>query len=114
MAYKNKEDQLACCRRWTKNNPAKITLRNRKQVLKRRGLTLESYKEKLESQNNACEICKSPDPRSKKGWHIDHDHTTGLTRGILCAFCNVMIGNAFDDPEKLKAGIEYLRKYANG
>ena len=63
-------------------------------------------------QQQACGICRSPTTGQKRGWHIDHDHVTGLIRGILCPSCNQMLGNARDDPERLEAGAAYLRKHA--
>jgi len=57
-----------------------------------------------------CEICSKElaDRRSK---HIDHDHSTGQVRGVLCSNCNHMVGNAQESEEILLASIAYLRKY---
>ncbi len=37
-----------------------------------------------------------------RAWHVDHDHATGIVRGILCFNCNVTQGLLGDDPAKLK------------
>lgn len=40
----------------------------------------------------------------------DHDHKSGLPRGILCRKCNLAIGNMADDPARLRAAAEYLER----
>jgi hypothetical protein len=42
---------------------------------------------------NRCEVCNSVDPRHKRGWNADHDHATGLFRGIVCHPCNIAISH---------------------
>ena len=39
---------------------------------------------------------------------VDHCHKTGKIRGLLCSTCNLMIGNAYDNPEILRSGANYL------
>lgn len=80
---------------------------------KKYGLTLEEFEDKLESQGNECEICKESldvNDNSKKA-HMDHNHTTGELRGILCSKCNQGLGSFYESKEKLKSAIEYLEKY---
>lgn len=65
------------------------------------------------SHDNLCEICGSTAQEAnpaKTRLCIDHDHATGEFRGLLCTPCNVMIGNALDDPEILLAAAAYLRR----
>lgn len=42
----------------------------------------------VEALGEACQVC-----RSLPGVHIDHDHVTGLVRGLLCADCNTRVDN---------------------
>jgi len=79
------------------------------------GLTLESYRQMLESQGHACAICGDADDNKwsrgglrRDGWHIDHCHDTGKVRGILCPPCNLMIGYARDNVDTLRRAIDYL------
>lgn len=63
----------------------------------------------LDSQDNACAICKTKE-FGKHGPHIDHNHITKKVRGILCHQCNLGLGQFKDNIEKLKLAIEYLEK----
>ena len=83
----------------------------KEESLKAYGLSLKEYNELLESQGNCCCICQTKVPRgaSKKGrFHVDHNHTTGEVRGLLCHDCNTGLGLFKDDPNVLSKAIEYL------
>jgi hypothetical protein len=73
-------------------------------------LTPGRAKELLEAQGGVCAICKTlPEGKGRFGtWNVDHDHETGEIRGLLCGYCNSMLGYAKDDPETLRAGMDYL------
>ena len=53
-----------------------------------------------------CEICEAP--LTSKSAHRDHDHKTGLNRGLLCAHCNLGLGHFRDSVDLLSAAIKYL------
>ncbi len=65
----------------------------------------------LEYSEFSCEICKDPIQRGTGKSAIDHDHSTGLVRGVLCGSCNKLLGFAKDDPAILLAAANYLRKH---
>lgn len=74
-------------------------------------LTTEQYQELLSSQGHACAICRSEKPGGKGDWHVDHDHSTGAVRGILCAGCNVGIGHFKEDADRLMKAVAYLNTH---
>lgn len=83
-------------------------LADRKSHLKRRfGMTPEQYDAMLVEQGGGCAICRRP-PRSDISLHVDHDHSTGRIRGILCFRCNNSLGDLEDDPMLLRAALRYL------
>ena len=77
------------------------------------GITLEDYNNKLKEQDNVCAICKSDKPGGNGDFYVDHNHTTGQVRGLLCHWCNFMIGQSKESPEILSAGIDYLKKWSS-
>lgn len=68
----------------------------------------------LVSQNGGCAICGSPETRIVKGTLnslvVDHNHETGVIRGLLCALCNTALGKFHDDPDLLRRAAEYLER----
>lgn len=77
------------------------------------GMTLDEFADTLDSQDGRCAICGASDPRSRKfDWAVDHDHSTGRVRGILCHPCNLGLGLFSDDEHRLLGAIDYLRSHA--
>lgn len=73
------------------------------------GITPEQYDEMLVSQNNVCAICNQPSP-NKNPLSVDHNHTTGKVRGLLCIVCNTFLSRVDADAETLNRAIIYKRK----
>ena len=65
------------------------------------------YEKVFNFQGGVCAICKRP-PKPGKNLHVDHDHKTGLTRGLLCWTDNSAVGKFKDDAVKLAAALEYI------
>lgn len=86
--------------------------RTRNNDLKRNyGITLQEHQQMFDDQNGLCAICgKSGDGRWKK-LCIDHDHTTGEVRQLLCRNCNMVLGQVGDSTQTLQSMIEYLNKH---
>ena len=74
------------------------------------GLSMEEYTAMLAAQNDGCAVCGHPCPHFKN-LAVDHDHTTGQVRGLLCGPCNMGIGQLGDDATRLEAAAAYLRRY---
>jgi len=73
------------------------------------GLTLEEYEELLRSQEGVCALCSTDKPKGRGAFHVDHDHLTGLIRGLLCHACNSGLGSLGDDPVRVARAVKYLR-----
>jgi hypothetical protein len=70
-------------------------------------------KDLISNHNGQCDICKSKVPGFKRQkFCIDHDHKTGLVRGMLCQKCNIGLGNFNDNPDLLMEAVKYLNKKA--
>jgi hypothetical protein len=85
---------------------------NRGRWLSKYNITESEYDTILQYRENKCAICKRDNDGTvgKHGrFHVDHDHTTGKVRGILCQRCNQMLGCANDNVEVLLSAIEYLQ-----
>lgn len=77
-----------------------------------------AYDELAEAQDHLCAICRSPESARGRGGNlrrlsVDHCHRSGATRELLCLKCNILIGNADDNPEILEAAASYLRKHSD-
>ena len=86
-----------------------------KYVQRTYGLTKEGYDRLVVEQGNRCAICRTDEPPKWKGrkwatWHIDHDHVTGIVRGLLCFNCNSGLGHFKDSEARLSAAMAYLRR----
>lgn len=85
----------------------------RKYLLKAQyGITLDDYEELLNRQGGGCGICKAKPKARKRSLmpilFVDHNHTTGEVRGLLCPSCNNAIGLLRDKPELCLAAAAYL------
>ncbi len=73
--------------------------------LKRRyGLTSADVDRMVEEQGGVCAVCRTRPPQ-----HVDHDHLTGLVRGVLCSTCNQGLGN-FGDAARLRLAAQYVER----
>ncbi len=67
----------------------------------------ETYDRVLKAQGGRCGICSCA-PRTQR-LRADHDHDTGVFRGLLCNSCNhKLLGGAHDQVALLQAAIAYL------
>lgn len=79
------------------------------------GITLEECDARFQQQNGRCAICKErPSKENTRSGvlHVDHDHTTGKIRALLCFLCNTLLGSARDDISRLDAARAYLIAHA--
>ena len=104
-------------RRWTEENQHRVqeyrdkdawTLAKR---CARRGITPEQLVDAFERQECACAICHSEIRLMDSA--IDHNHSTGEFRGVLCKQCNRALGMFRDSPAILHSALEYLKAYGS-
>jgi len=79
------------------------------------GLSLEDYQSLLDKQGGLCAICKQTETSKSnvgkpKNLAVDHCHTTGKVRGLLCHHCNTGIGKFMDKVDLLESAIKYLKE----
>jgi hypothetical protein len=67
------------------------------------------YDELLVRQGGGCAICRRTPEELGKVLSVDHCHTNGHVRGLLCSTCNFGLGQFKDDLALLAAAIEYLK-----
>ena len=113
------------------NNPDKIKLKNSNNWQKRKdfysselgiassrrshlkrvyNISLEDYERMSLEQNHKCENCGNTEMNNKnKVLCVDHDHTTGKIRSLLCGSCNTGLGSFKDNKELLLKAIKYLK-----
>lgn len=93
-------------------------LRSLEESLRIFKMDINSYNEMLLSQNHVCKICKNPETRKSRTVNqicrlvIDHCHSSGQIRGLLCHACNILLGKSKDSIEILQSAIEYLQSFS--
>ena len=93
-------------------NPEKQRKIRRKAHLKAKyGVTPEWLEQRLEELDHKCPLCATP---IAEGYNlaIDHCHTSGKVRGVLCGKCNQVLGMMDDDSERLIKASKYLNSNA--
>jgi hypothetical protein len=85
---------------WYDRNPEKV----KNMCLKRNyGITLDDYNKMYEEQNGCCAICGKSESLA-----VDHDHSTGKIRALLCHKCNKGLGLFDECPSILSNAISYV------
>ena len=121
---KTLDEKREYTRRWRKENPEKVKQygKNAKQYQKhytlksKYGITFDQYNEMLAKQNGVCAICKQPEVSTLKQkiklLSVDHSHSTGNVRALLCTNCNMILGKAHEDTNLLLKCVDNLNKHA--
>ena len=100
-------------RKYYWKNKEKVDARNRARFLRQYyNLPIEKYEEMYKAQNGACAICKDINTSGRK-LAVDHNHNTGVIRGLLCSRCNLGIGQFKDDEDLLKIASDYIEFHKN-
>lgn len=112
-SYRCKSCDNKARQNWQRNNPerAKESAHFRN-IKKRYGITKEEYNKMLKQQNYKCAICGAETANRNVNYSfcVDHNHTTGEVRGLLCSNCNRALGLLQDNPEILRKAAKYLEE----
>lgn len=105
-----------CKRKWLLDYRSKnldLYKRNnfKNDLKKNYGMTIEQYEAFYSLQKGCCASCGDHESTGKRKLNVDHDHETGLIRGLLCNRCNPGIGYFNDSVERLAMAIRYLNKF---
>jgi hypothetical protein len=115
MSVSEREQRLAYMnKRWkAMSQEQKVKIKNT-YYKKRYGISYIEVVSIWEKQNQRCAICKEKliiditRTTMRFGIHVDHDHETGMVRGLLCALCNIGLGSFLNSVEKLENAIIYI------
>jgi hypothetical protein len=101
---------------WREKNPIKSQELNRRKLLRKYGLTIKEWEELFDKQNGTCAICNLPETLIDRGTlrrlAVDHCHSTGKVRALLCSKCNKAIGLLNDDLTLLNKAVSYLEHHS--
>lgn len=81
------------------------------------GLSLEAYNALFEAQAGLCAVCGESEKAKQLGHDkprllaVDHNHSTGKVRGLLCTNCNLALGNMRDSEALISKLLEYIRRH---
>jgi hypothetical protein len=76
--------------------------------LKKFGLDFNGYDALLKQQDYKCAVCGIEARKLNKNLCIDHNHTTGSVRGLLCPNCNMALGLLKDNKDNINNLLNYL------
>ena len=108
---KNRERNRKNNREWEKKHPQRHLKSNRVRQWRSKGIHLsyDQFLAMLIEQAYQCKICGSGVGPSSP---VDHNHTTGKVRGILCDRCNRGLGLMEDSIPILESALAYLKEDA--
>lgn len=96
---------------WSERNPGVKEFHFRNSRLRREfGITVKEYDEMLEQQNSKCALCDKDREDEDRNFAVDHNHSTGEIRGLLCRDCNYRLVGKFEDSNFLRKMADYLDK----
>ena len=112
---------IARVKKWQQENPERLSEYRREyrrrpdrkradrdaHLRRKYGIGVDEYDELLLRQAGACAICEV-EPAPSTNLHVDHDHTTGRVRGLLCVSCNNALGAFRESFDIFRAAANYL------
>lgn len=110
LTPEQKEKRRETLRNWKNKNPTRY---KENAIFKRYKINFDDLNNLLVAQDYRCFICKISQKELGKYLSIDHCHTTGKVRGLLCNSCNNGLGRFKDNITYLKNAIKYLENGPN-
>lgn len=114
LTAKQKEAQRGRKRYHTamRTNPEAVRAKARKKYRKKAyGISDELWELLLLHSCGRCASCGDQFENTPYACHIDHDHTTGQVRELLCHSCNVALGMLRDDPRRISQLLKYIERH---
>lgn len=70
-------------------------------------MSLEEWDERILNQGGMCAICEESTKLC-----VDHDHVSGVIRGLLCRSCNIALGKFKESSKIVCLAAEYMKKFS--
>lgn len=110
---KNKKRLSEKAKAYYLKNRERIVARNNNTYYQRNyKISYKEYEDMLAAQDGMCAICSTPASSLITRLFVDHNHTTGAVRGLLCHGCNTGIGFLRESIIHLENAISYLKKHS--
>jgi hypothetical protein len=108
-----REAECLRCKRARENTPEAKEMKRDRELKRRYGIMAWQYDELVLEQRNKCAICSKHETKTNEFGEprplvVDHDHTSGYVRGLLCCACNKALGHFGDTEDLLHSAIYYL------
>lgn len=99
-------------KKWAKENYIRRKGYNLKRMY---GISRETYERMLQEQGGVCAVCCKPESTLRKGklceLSVDHNHTTGEVRKLLCNKCNIALGMMDECPDRIRQLANYINSF---
>jgi len=110
----NPKKRKAHAKKWANENRTRAPreIERDREYKRHYGISLQEVEQMWAEQGGRCAICNVPEELAPKNrLHVDHEHSTGTVRALLCHHCNTGLGKFKDSPELLGKAITYLRTH---
>lgn len=96
------------------SDPEEYRRREWRKEIRKYGITEDDWQAMHDRQDGRCAACGGEEAHpGRSRLCVDHDHTTGAVRELLCTSCNLAIGYVGEDPERLRRLAVYLERHQN-
>lgn len=120
-AKKQREKHPHRAKEWKEKNPVydrEWKAKNQDKLMSNRlknkyGITSEQYDQMVVDQGGRCAVCLEI-PLGRKGHsklNVDHDHLSGVVRGLLCGKCNMALGLLRENTDIMLNLVAYTQKH---